>query len=69
MNTNEQLKPCPFCGGKAYVFVDNGVSVICPKCGARSKILVDGKYNDKISGCAVDSVIEAWNRRMNDGAA
>ena len=66
MNTNNQLKPCPFCGGKAHVFVENGVSVICPKCRARSKILVDSIYDHKVSGCAVDAVVEAWNRRAND---
>ncbi len=59
----DELKPCPFCGGEAYLFVSNGVRVICPKCGATTKILVDGMCANKVTGNATKAVIEAWNRR------
>ena len=65
-----ELKPCPFCGGEANVFVsfEGGVFVICMKCQTRTKTLVDfPKYNKPTN--AVDKVIEAWNRRVNNGKA
>lgn len=62
-----ELKPCPFCGNKADLYVNNGVRVICVKCGASSKILVDNMNANGVTGCAVKSVIDAWNRRANDG--
>lgn len=61
------LKPCPFCGGKAYLFVNDGVRVICPKCGATTKCLVDAMTSKGVSGNATKAVIEAWNRRDKHG--
>ena len=61
-----ELKPCPFCGGKAYLFVSDGVRVLCGKCGASSKTLVDELTVNGVSGNAVNSVIEAWNRRNDE---
>lgn len=58
-----ELKPYPFCGGKARLFVSGGVRVICPKCYAGSKILTDELGFDSN---AVETVIEAWNRRARD---
>lgn len=55
-----ELKPCPFCGEKARLFVNNGVRVLCNKCHASSEILVDSEY---YKTSAVEKVIEAWNRR------
>ena len=59
----EELKPCPFCGGKAVVHIDDGVRVMCRECGAMSKCLVDGYSQGKPNGGALETVIKAWNRR------
>ena len=61
-----ELKPCPFCGGKAYLFADNGIRVFCAKCGASSKVLCDMRTEVGVAGNATKSVIEAWNRRVSD---
>lgn len=58
---SEQLKPCPFCGGKAeaYEVMDYPVeigkrfSVICCGCGAQVTTTFQSKYR----------AIEAWNER------
>lgn len=63
----DELKPCPFCGGKAHLFVNDGVRVICPACGASSKILVDAMGVKGVAGNATKAVIEAWNRRADNG--
>ena len=58
-----ELKPCPFCGGKAHIEFDyNGViespekiwaySVICERCATSSGLC-----------CSKEKAIEAWNRR------
>lgn len=61
-----ELKSCPFCGGKAYLFVDNGIRVLCVQCGASSKVLRDMQTANGVAGNATKSVIEAWNRRVSD---
>ena len=38
-----ELKSCPFCGGEARLFVNNGVRVLCNKCHASSEILAAEK--------------------------
>ena len=57
-----ELKSCPFCGGKARLFVCNGVRVLCTKCGVTTRILVD---SERIGTSAVEDVIKAWNGRKN----
>lgn len=54
-----ELKPCPFCGGKA-TYDTNGSTywVICRECGAKSRITCfDGNKGRR-------AVSEAWNRRV-----
>lgn len=60
----DKLKPCPFCGGKAVVHVDNGVYVICSQCECRTVGLRDGVSQGRYTGGAVESVIKKWNRRI-----
>lgn len=57
-----ELKSCPFCGGKARLFVGDGVRVICSKCYVGTMILTD---NMEYESNAVETVVEAWNRRAN----
>lgn len=62
--SEDKLKSCPFCGGKAVVHVDNGVFVVCEDCECRTMALRDGKFSGKYRGGAVKSVIEKWNSRV-----
>ena len=55
-----ELKSCPFCGGKARLFVDSGVRVLCTKCYASTRILTDEYLYESV---AVETVINNWNRR------
>lgn len=61
--SNTELKPCPFCGGKAVVHVNDGVRVVCTKCEAGTIVLADIYSQGKPTGRAVWSAIEKWNRR------
>ena len=60
-----ELKPCPFCGAPAQIYVRDGVRVVCMKCEAQTREMVDNIINNEI--CAVQDVIDAWNRRKEDG--
>ena len=61
----EKLRPCPFCGRKTIIFENcyYMFSVRCPKCGA----VMWGDIIDKTKYPSLDEVVEAWNRRANDG--
>lgn len=63
MTSNEELKPCPFCGGEAELVEHNGdlifYSVSCKNenCFAGA---VDVRHFGK------ETLVEAWNRRADD---
>ena len=76
----EELKPCPFCGGKAVVervhpvfmlkkFKDLYFAAGCPKCGAstamfRTKKTKSPTMNGWYNYKAKQKAIEAWNKRV-----
>lgn len=76
-----ELKPCPFCGGRAEIKTDsNGVdyyglfsqlhSVVCTKCGATTAKSYKSEFRRGINGFQIlkDGYEEAtadWNRRVN----
>ncbi len=59
---NEELKPCPFCGGKAEIITWNTVGwaivygVMCLKC----EVGIEGTFKNYTRAEA----IEAWNKRV-----
>lgn len=57
------LKSCPFCGGKASLFANNGIRVLCQKCGASTRVLMDTMDVLGVVGNSTEEVIKAWNRR------
>ena len=64
----EELKSCPFCGGKAVVHVDGGVSVICTTCESRTTCLRDGIGKGGYMGGAIKKVIEKIEERNKNGS-
>lgn len=60
------LKNCPFCGGKAVIFVNNGISVQCTRCGCKTPSYTDGIVYGN-SGGSLRRVVEKWNNRPVKG--
>jgi len=61
-----ELKPCPFCGGKAHIVsetlldeIGRFYSVKCSKCGAKS----GEKFANDTCPLFFEEVREQWNRR------
>ena len=61
-----ELKPCPFCGGNAelrHEYASSGYSYIqCGQCGIKSVMFI--KSFDRSSD---EDATNYWNRRCNDG--
>ena len=61
-----ELKPCPFCGGKAILAHDlagPGASYIrCEKCGLESV-----RFIKSFEVASDDEAIKYWNRRADNG--
>lgn len=66
--TAPKLKACPFCGGKARLFANDGVRVICTKCKAQTNATMD-TATDAHRFNSVRAVISRWNRRTEDEKA
>lgn len=62
------LKPCPFCGGKAQLFVlkESGVCVVCTSCENMTSSASDFDFSKTDEGTAVGRSIARWNRRVED---
>lgn len=71
----EELKPCPFCGGKVHLERSTrgfwkGEScrlslVRCPNCEARGPKIPHSKYGKASNSWEADKeAVEAWNRRV-----
>lgn len=54
---NIKLRPCPFCGGKAYLHHNGKTYFVI--CGSRKKC----KVRPQTISSDLDTVVNAWNKR------
>ena len=78
MKTNKvTLKPCPFCGGRAYLekshraFINAQTTrvsyVRCTKCNARTERVPFEKYGKTSHSTEAEvEAVKAWNRRTTE---
>ena len=59
-----ELKPCPFCGGKAEIYKSNGeVSVACINCQCGTAYITGASTLE----VKIETAVHDWNRRAEDG--
>lgn len=63
---NNELKPCPFCGGEAVIRVHMGKTHISPMHAKKCIIKPDTWLQ---SDLPIEKQITAWNRRADDGTS
>ena len=63
----DELKKCPFCGGKAALLANNDVKVSCLRCAAQTNHQIDFMIRTGRCTNAVQRVVDAWNRRADNG--
>lgn len=69
MRVQIELKPCPFCGGKAVALIGNGVCVLCTKCEISTPGRSDGRnLVGEYMVNALQTVVDMWNRRTDDAS-
>ena len=73
-----ELKPCPFCGGKAEIkqtkmFLSDAVQAHCTECGAfmpkefiNHLLYSEGEEIYVTEEMAIERTAERWNRRSNN---
>ncbi len=66
----EEIKRCPFCGGKGYLMIDRGkknklfyIHVKCNNCNAQGKTYFTQDNPDTGNPEEVAMAISAWNMR------